>query len=224
VSDRTSIAAALSAIASDLISCTVSLVLSGDEDPSRMRVEVVIDGVSTPIPPGGWSFDPGASTVTLLGGACMVLQDASRAGRAASVRVRVACATMCVPSVEVCDYVDNDCDGMIDEGCTPCPDETCDGVDNDCDGVIDEGCPPPSCLPAPETCDGVDNDCDGVIDEGCPPPCVPAVEVCNGVDDDCDGMIDEGCVPGCVPSAEVCDRMDNDCDGLVDEGCPIGPG
>ena len=71
--------------------------------------------------------------------------------------------------------------------------ETCDGVDNDCDGVIDNGAPAISatcgvgaCLvtvwgckngtgsnltcvpgyPTPEVCDGVDNDCDGVIDNG----------------------------------------------------------
>ena len=124
----------------------------------------------------------------------------------------------CEPSVEVCDGEDNDCDGETDEGhvcCVP-EDELCDGEDNDCDGETDEG--DVCCVPQDETCDGLDNDCDGETDEGdvC---CVPQDELCNGVDDDCDGETDEGC-PVCEPTLEVCDGVDNDCDGEIDAADP----
>ncbi|MBN2360327.1 MAG: pre-peptidase C-terminal domain-containing protein [Deltaproteobacteria bacterium] len=48
---------------------------------------------------------------------------------------------------EVCNGVDDDCDGDVDEGvrnacggCGPTPVEICDLLDNDCDGFVDNGC------------------------------------------------------------------------------------
>ena len=105
---------------------------------------------------------------------------------------------------EICDGVDNDCDGVIpaDEA-----DEDGDGyigcVD-DCDDSNPDAWPG---NPNGEICDGSDNDCDGVLPD-------------DEVDADLDGFAEcEECDdtnPDVNPDAtEVCDGEDNDCDGVV---------
>ena len=112
--------------------------------------------------------------------------------------------------------------------------ETCNGIDDNCNGLTDEGVKnqcstfPQWC--AVEQCNNIDDDCDGQTDEGlplnaCGGPCGAPVpqEVCSGVDDDCDGLVDTndpdyftGPDASCPCEVEVCDGIDNDCDGQSD--------
>src|SRR5262249_22575167 len=99
----------------------------------------------------------------------------------------------CVPVQEICDTVDNDCDGSVDE----------ENVCNSCD---------PAC--GGKAC-GAGNGCSG----SCPGFCRSS-QVCN-LSDGAYGCVEQGNPggnPSCTPTTEGCDTIDNDCDGKVDEG------
>jgi len=143
--------------------------------------------------------------------------------------------TGCTPTAEVCDGVDNDCNGQIDEGCdcTPGATEpcftadvalvgvgtcaegtaTCDATGKwgvDCVGEV---------LPVTETCDGTDEDCDGVIDNGFE-TITCGKGVCQVTVDECANGVLQTCTPLMPPDpTEDCDGVDDDCDGMIDEGC-----
>jgi large repetitive protein len=116
---------------------------------------------------------------------------------------------------EILNGVDDDCDGIVDEG-TEAYDDDGDGfteLDGDCDDANDQVYPG-----APEVADGIDNDCDGVVDEGT-----------NAYDDDLDGWTeDQGDCDDADPSVnpdkpEICDDgLDNDCSGIENDEDAIG--
>jgi hypothetical protein len=152
---------------------------------------------------------------------------------------------------ELCDGVDNNCNGLTDEVLVPSyRDSDGDGFGNP--NLILYSCPwPAGYVPIAGDC----NDNNAQIHPG-------AAEMCDGLDNDCDGQVDLGLITtsyldqdhdgygnpsvsyyGCAPptgyildntdcddahatvhpgAAEICDGLDNDCNGVIDGFCQYG--
>ncbi len=148
------------------------------------------------------------------------------------------------PTGEVCNGIDDDCNGMTDEnlGDATCGTGDCVRSVAACANGTTQVCTPG--MPNAETCNNRDDNCNGTVDDGfntqtdvvncgtCDTVCVltNAVPKCElgacGVErcvagwSDLDRVAANGCEYPCVSDGgmEICDGLDNDCDGTVDDG------
>jgi MYXO-CTERM domain-containing protein len=197
------------------------------------------DNLSWCPPPGAGCFDAGS------------LQQPCSAGTLSCAGAQGwVCLGGTPPSGEVCDGVDNDCDGTPDDGSFPGEGQTC-GL-NAPQTPVPAGCTPGDCQtgvidcqngfldcvgdvpPVNEICNGKDDNCDGTCDNGIPvgAECDPVYDTAQYPDTDpslfpcqpghleCDGLGGLICVGALGPNPEICDGNDNDCDGSTDEPGP----
>jgi len=165
--------------------------------------------------PGG-----GVSCNTMLPGVCAM-------GTLNCTTGALKCEPNTMPTAEICDAKDNDCNGMIDDG-NPGGGQPCmTGLQGAC-ALGTSGCTngmitcKQTTMPKNETCNGVDDNCNGATDEGtagmmCTVPgkfgvCAVSTSQCQNGTLLCPQTVN--------PSMEICNGLDDNCNNVVDDGDP----
>ena len=186
--------------------------------------------------------------------------------------IRICQKEFPINSTSICTIGTQTCSGGYWTECTGVlpTTEICNNIDDDCNGIIDDVANPEACAcsyggqPGPENCNGIDDDCNAKVDDvgggnskesthcGCFDEMVnitqkvmePEGPGCNGIDDNCNGVIDEdvescACsytffnsttdnVSSIIKSTEYCNNIDDNCNGVLDDpyqegGSAVGP-
>jgi Notch 1 len=155
----------------------------------------------------------------------------------------IACDREALAGDEVCDGVDNDCDGFTDADDAGPPADggiittTCEHTQGVCAGAMKpltrcagswQACDATDYLShhaayeedVESSCDGLDNDCDGAADEDHVPTdtaCGVGACAATGEVRCVEGQLVDTCAAGSASPDADCDAIDDDCDGLADD-------
>jgi uncharacterized protein (TIGR03382 family) len=145
------------------------------------------------------------------------------------------CEYQCTPTnggIEVCDAVDNDCNGIADDNPVDAG-GACSATMPPMGACVANGtlsCSAGSLVcsnatqPVPETCNNRDDDCNNSVDDGVTQSCYTGPMGTNGVGKchsgtaTCSAGVFGTCVGQVTPTTEQCNNLDDDCNAKIDDG------
>ncbi len=170
----------------------------------------------------------GAACETELEGLC-------RPGTLTCAGGALGCVQNVQPAAEVCNGLDDDCDGETDEAFADLGDACVVGVgacERESTRICNEAGDGTTCDASagngePELCNGVDDDCDEQVDEGfgLGEACESGVGACAAMGETACNEAGDGTICDAQegePGDEACNELDDDCDGETDEDFALG--